>query len=112
MKWILNCIVDHIWENINYKPKEIMRDLEQEYGDIVLNQGEVQGVENPMNDVLDQQRKKPLKGSPGHCNFCKKTGHNKRTHKTTLDELVVLKLLCFYASALLKACFSPYSRVD
>lgn len=104
MKWILSCIMDRVRENINYKPKEIMRDLEQEYGvvipylkvhrakeralelifkmpikDIVLNQAEVQGVENALNDVLDQRRKKPLKGSPVHCNLCKKTGHNKRS---------------------------------
>ncbi|XP_062029682.1 uncharacterized protein LOC133745602 [Rosa rugosa] len=77
MKWILNCIMDRVRENINYKPKEIIKDIEQEYGviipylkahrakeraleliygmpmkDIVFNQAEVQGVEKALHDVL------------------------------------------------------------
>ena len=104
MKWVLSCIMDRVRENINYKPKEIMRDIEQEYGvtipylkahrakeralelifrmpikNIVLNQSEVLGVENGLSNVLDQRRKKPLRGSPVHCNLCKKTGHNRRS---------------------------------
>jgi hypothetical protein len=104
MKWILSCIMDRVRENINYKPKEIMRDIELEYGviipylkahrareralelifgmpikDIVLNHAEVQGVENVVLDVLDRQRKKPLKGSSVRCNLCKKIGHNRRS---------------------------------
>lgn len=104
MKWILSCIMDRVRKNINYKPKEIMRDIEQEYGviipylkahrakeralesifrmpikNIVLNQAEVLGVENALNDVLDERRKKPLRANPVHCNLCKKTGHNRRS---------------------------------
>ncbi|KAM5570923.1 hypothetical protein ABKV19_011522 [Rosa sericea] len=104
MKWILNCIMDRVRENINYKPKEIMKDIEQDYGviipylkahrakelaleliygmpmkDIVFNQAEVQGVEKALHDVLDHCRKKSLKGSPVHCNLCKKAGHNRRS---------------------------------
>ncbi|KAK9278356.1 hypothetical protein L1049_027921 [Liquidambar formosana] len=104
MKWILSCIMDRVRENINYKPKEIMRDIEQEYGviipylkahrakeralelifgmpikNIVLNQAEVQCTESTSYNILDQQRRKPLKGSPVHCNLCKKVGHNRRT---------------------------------
>lgn len=104
MKWILNCILDRVRENINYKPKDIMRDIEEEHGvlipylkahrareralelihgmpikDIVLNQTETFGVENALDDVHDRRRKKPLKGSPVHCNMCKKIGHNKRS---------------------------------
>lgn len=104
MKWILSCIMDRVRENINYRPKEIMKDIEQDYGviipylkahrakeraleliygmpmkDIVLNKAEVQGVEKALHDVLDHCRKKPLKGSPVHCNLCKKAGHNRRS---------------------------------
>ncbi|XP_059443287.1 uncharacterized protein LOC132175370 isoform X2 [Corylus avellana] len=104
MKWILSCIMDRVRENINYKPKEIMRDIELEYGvlipylkahrareralelilgmpikDIVFNHAQVQGVENVVLDVLDRQRKKPFKGSSVHCNLCKKIGHNRRS---------------------------------
>ncbi|RVW32877.1 hypothetical protein CK203_096654 [Vitis vinifera] len=104
MKWILSCIMDRVRENINYKPKEIMRDIEQEYGviipylkahrakeralesifgmpikDIVLNQAEVHNLENDLHTILDQRKKKPLKGSSVHCNLCRKAGHNRRS---------------------------------
>lgn len=104
MKWILSCIMDRVQENINYRPKEIMKDIEQDYGvivpylkahrakeraleliygmpmkDIVLNKAEFLGVEKALHDVLDHCRKKPLKGSPVHCNLCKKAGHNRRS---------------------------------
>lgn len=104
MKWILSCIMDRVRENINYKPKEIMRDIEQEYGvmvpylkahrakeralesifgmpikDIVLNQAEVHNLGNGLHAILDQRKKKSPGGSSVHCNLCRKAGHNRRS---------------------------------
>ncbi|KAK6925111.1 Transposase, MuDR, plant [Dillenia turbinata] len=104
MKWIISCIKDRVQDNIDYRPKDIMRDLENEYGvtipylrahrakeraleliygmpikDIICRKTEAVCMENVIDDTADLQKKKLLKGNPAHCNICKKIGHNRRS---------------------------------
>ncbi|XP_058085904.1 uncharacterized protein LOC131233275 [Magnolia sinica] len=103
-EWTASCIEARVRENVDYKPMDIVKDIEREHG-IKINymtafrakrkaMEQIYGSDESMMELIKTRRlpgrpkkahiEKPREVFPLHCGRCNQIGHNRKTCKIPL----------------------------
>nr|CAD1841271.1 unnamed protein product [Ananas comosus var. bracteatus] len=77
-KWIANCIKDKLRHNWNYKPREIVNDIHQEYGVLITYKRAFLGREKALEELRAQPEKDVIADDDGY--ECNVDSHDEDIH--------------------------------